>query len=424
MLEGFQAGLVVDHRPAQARRLPQGLRRLRSGEGRALRQGGHRAPDGRRRASSAPAPRSRRRSAARRSTARWQTERRELRRLLLVVHRRQGREGRRPQPHRHLSPVRADLERDEAPRLQVRRPDHRLRLDAGRRHRQRPRARLLPPVPLTPGHDRIPTAAEGHRQRSRKARPPCDTHARSPSRNQPAAPAPDRRTSADSDRSGKPRALDLDHDPVSTPERMVNVGHVERDRRHLVRLHRFRSAPRGAEPRSHRLAADEFGIAGGVAAGHRQIRPFGLLAHCGLAVAARKDVDQLDVEIRSRFRSSRRAGAVTPAPRSSNLRSAVRPGSEHVGPRGGEPLITVHERRRQERRGISHIGYRMSGIAHVFVVGALRPIRRIERQLSIRVQVDVPLLLAGRRPRLRRCAIGSRRFRTSSPWRDGDPAHL
>ena len=38
-----------------------------------------------------------------------------------------------------------DLEGPQAPRLQVRRPDDRLRLDAGDRHRQRPRRPLLPP---------------------------------------------------------------------------------------------------------------------------------------------------------------------------------------------------------------------------------------------------------------------------------------
>ena len=40
--------------------------------------------------------------------------------------------------------LRANLQGDEAPRLQVRRPDDRLRLDAGRRHRQRPFHPLLP----------------------------------------------------------------------------------------------------------------------------------------------------------------------------------------------------------------------------------------------------------------------------------------
>ena len=40
--------------------------------------------------------------------------------------------------------VRTDLEGAEAARLQIRRPDDRLCLDAGRRHRQRSRRRLLP----------------------------------------------------------------------------------------------------------------------------------------------------------------------------------------------------------------------------------------------------------------------------------------
>ena len=36
ILDGFQAGLVLDHHPAQARRLPRRLRRLRAGGDRPL----------------------------------------------------------------------------------------------------------------------------------------------------------------------------------------------------------------------------------------------------------------------------------------------------------------------------------------------------------------------------------------------------
>ena len=70
--------------------------------------------------------------------------RRALQRLLLAVHRRQGaaRQGRAL--GRDDAAVRAHLRRDEAARLQVRRADDRLRVDAGRGHRQRPRRRLLP----------------------------------------------------------------------------------------------------------------------------------------------------------------------------------------------------------------------------------------------------------------------------------------
>ena len=39
MLEGFQAGLVLEHHPAQARRVSQGVRALQSAEGREIRQG-------------------------------------------------------------------------------------------------------------------------------------------------------------------------------------------------------------------------------------------------------------------------------------------------------------------------------------------------------------------------------------------------
>ena len=47
-----------------------------------------------------------------------------------------------PGQHRTLG---AHLEGPQAPRLQVRRPHHRLRLDAGDGHRERPRGPLLPP---------------------------------------------------------------------------------------------------------------------------------------------------------------------------------------------------------------------------------------------------------------------------------------
>ena len=71
--------------------------------------------------------------------------RRGLRRLGLVLHRRPAARGDgvdRPGQDR-LSET--DLQGPQAPRLQVRRPDHRLRLDAGHGDRQRPRRRLLPP---------------------------------------------------------------------------------------------------------------------------------------------------------------------------------------------------------------------------------------------------------------------------------------
>ena len=64
--------------------------------------------------------------------------RRAVRRLLLVVHRRQGREGQRPHGAVVVTTLRADLEGDEASRLQVRRPDDRLRVGASGGDRQRP----------------------------------------------------------------------------------------------------------------------------------------------------------------------------------------------------------------------------------------------------------------------------------------------
>ena len=73
--------------------------------------------------------------------------------LLLVVHRRRGGERRRPQPSRHDPALRDRLEGTEAPRLQVRRPDHRLCLAAGGRHRQRPCARLASAARRSGGAD-------------------------------------------------------------------------------------------------------------------------------------------------------------------------------------------------------------------------------------------------------------------------------
>ncbi len=55
MLDGFQAGLVVDHHPAQARHFPQGLRRFRAGQDRPLRRDEARSADAATPASSATA---------------------------------------------------------------------------------------------------------------------------------------------------------------------------------------------------------------------------------------------------------------------------------------------------------------------------------------------------------------------------------
>src|SRR5258705_7501854 len=52
----------------------------------------------------------------------------------------------KPRTHsRKDSALRRDLSSAQETRLQVRRPCHRLRLDAGLRHRQRPQLQLLPP---------------------------------------------------------------------------------------------------------------------------------------------------------------------------------------------------------------------------------------------------------------------------------------
>src|SRR5262249_5498483 len=61
----------------------------------------------------------------------------------LVVHRGQGDEGQRANRPRIDATFGADLEGAEAPRLQVRRSDDCLRMDAGRRARQRPLDALL-----------------------------------------------------------------------------------------------------------------------------------------------------------------------------------------------------------------------------------------------------------------------------------------
>jgi len=69
---------------------------------------------------------------------------RALQRLLLVIHARSSRQGWRSQVDRILTSVGADLQGHEAAWLQVRRANHCLCLDAGRRYRQRPFDRLLP----------------------------------------------------------------------------------------------------------------------------------------------------------------------------------------------------------------------------------------------------------------------------------------
>ena len=139
MLDGFQAGLawITVLRKRDAFR--KGFKGFDPDEGRQVRREGHRAAARRRRdhplagedrVDDRQAPSIYLRDARRR---------RGLRRLLLVLHRRRGRcdgDGLEFPAKTPLSE--ADLQGAEAARLQVRRPDDRLRLDAGGRHRQRP----------------------------------------------------------------------------------------------------------------------------------------------------------------------------------------------------------------------------------------------------------------------------------------------
>ena len=131
----------VDHRPAQARRVPRAPSQDFDPEGRRpFGEAGRRRACSATPASSARAPRSRRRSAApalylrdARRAARtsptfcWSFSGRR-RAITAATARRPGAD----------AAVRASLEGAEAARLQVRRPGDRLRLDAGGRDRRRP----------------------------------------------------------------------------------------------------------------------------------------------------------------------------------------------------------------------------------------------------------------------------------------------
>ena len=146
MLDGFQAGLSLDHHPAQARQLPRGVRQFRAGDHGALRPEEARYPDGRRRHHPQPRQDRRHRCAARGpiSTS-WKkgsfsqfiwnaVDGRPVQNDAEDPRAYPGRDGRIAQA----------VQGAEAGGVQLRRPHHRLRLHAGGGHGQRSPCRLLP----------------------------------------------------------------------------------------------------------------------------------------------------------------------------------------------------------------------------------------------------------------------------------------
>src|SRR6202166_5214005 len=146
----FPGRAVVDHDPAQAREFSQGFRRFPAGEDRALqRQKTSRADE---RFRHRPQPRQDRGHGQQREILSEDHGRGpRLLEIPLGLRRRQA-EGQPFQDHGQRAGVDAALDQDlqgtGLARIQVRRPDHRLRLHAGHRHGQRPSGLLLSPRKL------------------------------------------------------------------------------------------------------------------------------------------------------------------------------------------------------------------------------------------------------------------------------------
>src|SRR5205085_6351889 len=134
------------HRSSKARRLSKGLRRIRSGQGRALHAGSHRKDASRSGHRSKP-PQGDLRRQQREAVSRSAEGIRIFRRVHLEVRRRQP-GGKRAAHDRRLSGAHRNLGCDQQgshqARLSIRRLDDRLRAHAGHRPRQRSLRRLLP----------------------------------------------------------------------------------------------------------------------------------------------------------------------------------------------------------------------------------------------------------------------------------------
>ena len=201
VLEGFQSGLswlTILRKRESFRAAFAGLRHR---GGRALRRARRRAPAGRRRRSSATAARSRRRSRTprRRPRSTWPLAE------LVWSHapeRAPPGAARARRPAGVTPESTALVQGAQAARLSLRRPHHRLRGDAGVRHRQRPPGRAAGCAPRSSasgapreGVNRLVKACEALESRSKRARAraatcsptpgctwPCSGRSRSPSR--------------------------------------------------------------------------------------------------------------------------------------------------------------------------------------------------------------------------------------------------